>query len=304
MQFSQLTITEKNTSPLAFIEWMREQRLLPSRPTCSSCFLPMRVQTRSRLVLDGACLRCPKCKRVRSIRTGSWFSSHSKISLVQCVRLGVSYNSNASIQSTATQWNLNVDTVSNVFAGWRDIVCRHVDEVILPARRPFSGSPVEVDCATFKHLMDTDQNVWIDVLHVQGILEPFTDTFRYKIVTDQKATSLRPHILKLVPTGTVIMTDEHKSYQTLPADGYHHYRVNHNQRDYAHQDRDPLGHRFIVTTNHLESLWAGVRRRLRNPKARTLQRLTQALKETVFVVAKGDVWSLFREPVIAARTFC
>lgn len=294
MPFSQHTITEHNTSPRDLVAWMRRERLLVSRLVCPHCRLAMNVQNSARMKLDGVRMRCWKCKRVRSVRQGSWFASHPRLSLVQCLRLGVAYNFDATIEATAQQWEISVNTVSTVFAEWRAKICTHVDGIIARDREPFTGCPVEVDCATFKHIKDTVNDVEIPILHVQGILEPYTDTFRYRIVPDQKAPTLRPHISALVPIGTVIMTDEHKSYQTLPTDGYWHYRVNHNQDDYAHEDRDPRGHRFIVTTNHLESLWASVRRRLHNPMFHTLERLHQALKETVFLAGQGDVWSLFK----------
>lgn len=229
MRFSQRTVNENETSPRAFVEWMRRVRLLRTQIGCPACRRPMVLQGRT-AVRDNVTMRCLQCRRVRSVRRGSWFESHPKLSLPQLVRLGVAYNSGASISSTARQWNLTELTVSECFGDFRRRISLHVDARVVPGPRPFTGAPVQIDCATFKHFKDTINHVQIPVLHVQGILEPYTGVFRYQVVMDQKATTLRPPISALVPVGTIVMTDEHKSYQTLDDDGYYHYRVNHQPR--------------------------------------------------------------------------
>lgn len=294
MRITQQKLTDKNTDVRKFVKWLMKKRLLPRRFLCQSCGSRMRLYMSNKSA-DGVRMRCLVfgCRAQASVRGGAWFSDHPKLSLIQLMRVAVAFFANASITSTALQWDISIPTVSRVFANLRKRVSVEVDAKV--AIDPgLTGAPVEIDCATLKHYRDDANQVAVPVVHVQGMLEPTTGVFRYQLVMDQKAVTLRPPISALVPLGSIVMTDEHKSYQTLDAEGYWHYRVNHNQGDYAHNDIDPQGFPLRVTTNHIESLWSQVKRKLRNPKFFTLGRLHEALKCAIYDKEAGDAWRVLR----------
>lgn len=291
MRYSQLEINANNTSPLDFVRWMQDEGLL-HRGDCPTCHVTMRVQAWAGMVGDGVCNKCPVCALRLSVRNGSWFAGFRHLSLVQCVRLLVAYEANASISSTAKEWRISPKTVSLYYNEFRQLICAKVDDMIAQDPRPFLGDTVEIDCATFKHIKDTVNNIVIPVLHVQGIYEYGQSNFRWQIVQDQSAASLRPPIRRLVPRGSVIVTDEHKSYQTLHQDDFNHFALNHKAKIYASTEVHPAGFLFRATTNHLESLWAGLRARIRNPQQRTLLRLKSALKEILFAMSDVTIWDL------------
>jgi transposase-like protein len=66
------------------------------------------------------------------------------------------------------------------------------------------------------------------------------------IVPNVKTDTLRRIVLRNVEKGSVVSTDELKSYNLLTRDGYEHGSVNHSAKEYA---RGPHH------TNHVESFW-------------------------------------------------
>jgi transposase-like protein/predicted RNA-binding Zn-ribbon protein involved in translation (DUF1610 family) len=56
---------------------------------------------------------------------------------------------------------------------------------------------------------------------------------RAKVVPNAQTVSLRPIVLENVERGSIISTDELRSYGLLTGDGYRHGRVNHAQKEYA-----------------------------------------------------------------------
>lgn len=56
---------------------------------------------------------------------------------------------------------------------------------------------------------------------------------RAKVVPDVRTVSLRPIVLENVERGSIISTDELRSYGLLTSDGYRHGRVNHSAKEYA-----------------------------------------------------------------------
>jgi hypothetical protein len=292
MQYSQQTVTDNSSSPRQLVEWMREQKLLLPSPACPKCHSPMHLQPSAAFLGDGVCNRCTRCYTRRSVRVGSFFEGSRHLPLVKQLRLLVAFEAKSSTKSTANQWEVSRQTVSNYWAELRGLISSEADRMDTMGELEFSGSTVEVDCITFKNIVDSSTGARLDVIHVQGIMEPTSGVLGFHFSPDQTAANLRPHISRLVPAGTIIFTDEHKSYGTLNRDGYHHYSVNHNQRDYAHDDVGPDGERLTVTTNHLESVWAGVRPMVRNRKHYNTARLAVALKQAIFAHTDGTIWDL------------
>lgn len=74
-------------------------------------------------------------------------------------------------------------------------------------------------------------------------------------VTDVSARTLKPLILTNVQRGSILMTDEFKSYDGLKKDGpYHHFRVNHSAGEYAWGG---------VHVNTMEGFWSRLKLSIR-----------------------------------------
>jgi transposase-like protein len=72
-----------------------------------------------------------------------------------------------------------------------------------------------------------------------------------RVVPDAKTVSLRPIVLETVERGSIVSTDEHRSYGLLTKDGYRHGRVNHAQGEYARYVCKSL----TFHTNTVEGFW-------------------------------------------------
>ena len=73
-----------------------------------------------------------------------------------------------------------------------------------------------------------------------------------KVVTDVKRSTLLPHINAHVAKGSLINTDELKSYNSLPDHGFRHITVNHGAGQYV----GAMG----ATVNGMEGFWSQLKR--------------------------------------------
>lgn len=72
-----------------------------------------------------------------------------------------------------------------------------------------------------------------------------------RVVPNARTVSLRPIVLETVAPGTIVSTDELRSYGLLTKDGYRHGRVNHAQKEYARYVCKSL----TFHTNTVEGFW-------------------------------------------------
>ena len=73
-----------------------------------------------------------------------------------------------------------------------------------------------------------------------------------KVVSDVKRSSLMPHINAHVAKGSLINTDELKSYNSLPDHGFRHITVNHGAGQYVGA--------YGATVNGMEGFWSQLKR--------------------------------------------
>ena len=73
-----------------------------------------------------------------------------------------------------------------------------------------------------------------------------------KVVSDVKRSSLIPHINAHVAKGSLINTDELKSYNSLPDHGFRHITVNHGAGQYVGA--------YGATVNGMEGFWSQLKR--------------------------------------------
>jgi len=88
---------------------------------------------------------------------------------------------------------------------------------------------------------------------VFGILERDGELFT-KVVPDASKKSLLPEIIRQVPKGTRISSDEWRAYSTLRDLGYDHHMVKHGRGHYADGD---------THVNSLEGFWGILKRSIR-----------------------------------------
>jgi transposase len=72
-----------------------------------------------------------------------------------------------------------------------------------------------------------------------------------EVIPNAKTGSLRRVILRHVAPGSIISTDEYRSYSLLERSGYKQGKVRHSFKEYARTDDDGVRHHV----NHVESFW-------------------------------------------------
>ena len=83
----------------------------------------------------------------------------------------------------------------------------------------------EVDECLIRHVKDSEHDTFVDVW-IAGILERSSGKVLLYRVPDRSTQSLAPPILGAIPEGSLIYSDELKSYNELDRHTYEHYTVN------------------------------------------------------------------------------
>jgi transposase-like protein len=82
-------------------------------------------------------------------------------------------------------------------------------------------------------------------------------------VNDAKANTLISEINKTIQEGSIVMTDDHKSYHAI-SNRYNHRRVNHSKSEYVKDGfintREEGYKTFKIHTNTIEGFWATLKR--------------------------------------------
>jgi len=107
---------------------------------------------------------------------------------------------------------------------------------------------------------------------VFGILKR-GDCVYTKVVSDTKAKTLMPHIMKKIAPDSVVYTDCYRSYNALDVSGFHHYRINHSTH-FAEQSFNHI--------NGIENFWSQAKRVLRKYNGIPKQHFHLFLKECEF----------------------
>ena len=113
-----------------------------------------------------------------------------------------------------------------------------------------SGGIVEVDEVFIGGVDKGSKGPQGDKSIVFGMVERGGDAIM-RVVKNRRENTLVPIILKHVPRGTRVATDEHGAYHALAEEGYRHGTVNHARKEYV---------RGAVHTNTIEGFWAWLQR--------------------------------------------
>jgi transposase-like protein len=209
--------------------------------------------------------RCYECKQTFSIRKGTIFDD-SKISLQKWFMSIYLINSNKKgISSIALAEQIGVTQKTAWFM---------LQRIRNASNKNFSNKllkdTVEIDEAYFggkaknMHMSKRIKKQGIyEKTTVLGMVERNNKVKAIKVQNAQ-ANTLQREIYSNVQTDSIIVTDEHKAYNSISHFKYDHKVVNHSTGEYVRQDyitkRGEERKAFKIHTNTIEGYWAWVKR--------------------------------------------
>ncbi len=107
---------------------------------------------------------------------------------------------------------------------------------------------------------------------VFGILKR-GDRVYTKVITDTKARTLMPIIIKKIAPDSIVYTDCYRSYNALDISGFHHHRINHSTH---------FAEPFLNHINGIENFWSQAKRVLRKYNGIPKQHFHLFIKECEF----------------------
>jgi len=279
---------------VSFGKWLVTKGIIS--PFCPECDREMRVvMGGAHFKLDGICFNCLHCNTESSIRHHTIWE-HKQISVLQCLRVFVCFQSGSSIADVARQWEIGDDSVSNLYFLFKTKIREHMSNPYVKQMTKFVKTKefqiYEIDESILLNVKK-DQDV-IESQWIFGILERDTGKCFLKRIPDRTATALVQLVTEHVPTGSIVITDSLTSYINL-SDNYYHYTVNHSKKDYQHTDWLPgHHHRFLVTTNWIETNWHGVKGRLSHHSHHTPSEIDMVLDQITFIHNKFSLLDLLK----------
>lgn len=199
--------------------------------------------------------KCGDCRKRFSIRVGTIFHD-SKLPLRKWIfAIWLITNQKKGIASTQLALDLDISQKSAWFVTHR---LRHAIRT-QSFNRPLEGE-IEAD-ETFiggkeknKHAKDRKGGMQggAGKIAVLGMLER-NGELRAGVTPSLSARNVQTVIRDNVAAGSLVLTDEHRSFQGLSAD-YIHHTVNHSAGEYVRK--------FYVHTNGIESVWALFKRQI------------------------------------------
>jgi len=118
-----------------------------------------------------------------------------------------------------------------------------------------------------------------------------------RVVPNARTVSLRPIVLENVAPGSIVSTDELRSYGLLTKDGYRHGRVNHAQGEYARYVCKSL----TFHTNTVEGFWRLLKASIRSTHVSVSGKHLQSyVNEFAFRVNHRDQVNLMFDALVAA----
>ena len=226
------TILKLLTSePREVIIWLQEKKLLKSKLQCEACANPMTFHKIN--IIDGYYWRCMKkaCENFRkgkSIRTGSVFEK-SKVPLRTWIHLMYLWAEGVQLKQACSLASVSKPTGVACFSFFRSVCVTYFQHH--PIRLGGPQIVVECDESAFAHKVKYHrgrgpaQTVWVFGLADRSVKPALT---YMEVVEKRDANTLLPIIKKVVRPGTIIHSDEWRSYCRIQELGFEHRTVNHS----------------------------------------------------------------------------
>jgi hypothetical protein len=298
-------VRQQSADPVDFARWLIDQRFIESEPKiCRNCHercslqcmvisplvSPLNLLSVLKSVLDGVVWRCRnnRCRRSYSIRENSLFAV-SHFSLLQQFKIVCNFVDRVSISACALQIEGQAKHVSAYYQALRLRLCEALqNQPIVFAQ----GHIFESDEVLVKHVRDEDGGGYVNQW-IQSISDRTAGSVKFYVIPNRSSGILCGNILRDVPPGSLLFTDEWASYRQLGQHGYRHHTVNHSAREYSRRQR--IGSRtFSVHINTCEGHHRVLRQMLGNKQVRTLQRLASFLREYEYRHSGRSMWDPFK----------
>ncbi|BHF83518.1 hypothetical protein SprV_0902666100 [Sparganum proliferum] len=230
------------------VEYCQARGLLPTVLTCQ-CRYQMRLQVRKRST-DGYVFGCSRCRKRKALRSGSVFE-RSRLAIGTIMRILLAFLRGTRVSKCEEDVGVCHTTAVEWYA-----ICRSVCSAALMRETGQIGGP-GVEVHIDKTLINR-RNFNVGGRRRRWWLVGMYDTKRKKAlfeqVNDRSWTALISVIRRWVAKGSVIVTDEWKTYKRLPSEGYKHFSVNHSKNS-----KDPTTGKY---TNAIEAYWSRLKRKL------------------------------------------
>lgn len=270
---------------------MREKKLLATTLRCCgrNCFLLKDNGT------DEQIFRCRRCKKKKSIRTGSFFANlHLQLRYLLCI---VYFFANgASVAETAKYMKNMVSRVSIMqwFTYLREVCSLELldrDEIVLGRA---ANSIVQIDECFFagklKYHRGNPNRLGCQQI-IFGMIDTSTKKCMVQLVPNRTRATLFPLITKHIAQGATIYSDEAAMYKSLRFLGYTHRTVKHKSEFKAADG---------THTNVIESLWSHLKHLNKKRKGTSRTVMPIMLDEFLYRWNRkldGDMFELFIEDI-------
>ena len=235
---------------------------------------------------DGCFFRCYMCRKMTSIRTGS-FLSRSKLSLGQLLVLFYLWTLKIGIEQAA----LMVGTSEKSVVDWYNLIREVCTSKHLEESNPSLGGP---GC-----IVQIDESVVYKPKHHRGhaLVEPTKWIFglydvekkvgAIEFVQNRSAEILLSLIKKYVKSGTEIHSDQWAAYEDISSidvnPPFIHKTVNHSK-----WFKDPI---TGVHTNNVEAYWCSIKRRFKMLNGTSRELTASYLDEHMYRERYGNTYS-------------
>lgn len=269
--------------PIALARWMSDQNFLKLDDVpCRACDIELHIELfKNRL--DGVVLRCPNshCRSYLSVRTDAYFQP-SKLPLGKQMQLLLLFVADSTNKAAIALTGVDEKTVINFFDNYRG---KWMDCIINNPIKFQDNGEYEVDELILKHVWDSEHDIMLPIIWIQGILERATGKIVLYRIPDRTIASMTNTVRELIPAGSYIYTDEHASYRCLSTfddKPYVHFAVNHSADEWVRKETLDNGSELHVSTNTIEGMFNTVRSRFAYRARRNLERVDLILHEFMY----------------------
>lgn len=220
------------SSPSITVEFLRSRGALLQTSSCCE----REMSTISGSNTDGIIWRCPKCRKKRSIRHGSFFA-RSRLPLGQLVLLIYLWSCEVPYHSVIVMTGYSTATVTS----WLGFVRGLVSSLLIQstATEYMIGGPgteVEIDETMISKKQKSHVGTKLPEVWLFGGVERKTGRWFAEIVEDRSRATLTRHIITYIRPATKIISDKWASYvsegfdlSSLEGQRYLHESVNHSE---------------------------------------------------------------------------